>query len=223
MTQKVFVVGTDTHVGKTWLTRMLTEALLAQGVNAIALKPIASGVDEDGINADVQALMQAQGLTDVKQVNYYTFAMPAAPALAARAEKKKIHLKAMHQWLDAKARDREVCLIEGVGGLMVPLADKLTGSDWLSQLPDAEVMLVVGARLGCLNHALLTLAKLEHMGRMPSWVMVNDCDQNGMAESMAREIKRWLPKGVRCWPISHDSALTGEALLALLGQETGEE
>jgi len=170
---KVFITATDTDAGKTWVTTAAVGSLLAQGVQAKAMKPVACGLDDVGRNNDVEALLAAQNFSRADQINLYRFAMPAAPSQAAAAEGVAVDPSALVQWCRDQSNGIETCLIEGVGGLMTPLTDRWLVSDWIEAMPDYEVWLGVGCKLGAINQTLLTLAKLEQMERLPTRVFFN--------------------------------------------------
>ncbi len=173
MGRKVFITATDTEAGKTWVTTSVIRSLLDDGQDAKALKPIACGLDQHGNNEDVDALLTAQNLTDPEEISLYRYALPAAPSQAAKAEGQSVDPEVLVQWCEAEASKTESCLIEGVGGLMVPVTDNWLVSDWIEAIPDMEVWLVVGCRLGAINQTLLTLEKLKQMGRSPSRIIFN--------------------------------------------------
>jgi len=174
MPRSFFITATDTNAGKTWITSQLMTALQQQSIRAKALKPVACGVACDGINEDVAELMRLQHLEDPQKINLYSFAQPAAPSIAAHAEQRIIESEHLQQWCQQKIKQHDITLIEGIGGLMVPLTPTYLVSDWLTNLPDAEVILVVGAKLGCINHALLTLHQLASQKRSPACIIIND-------------------------------------------------
>ena len=184
----VFVTATDTGAGKTAVTALLLGRLLAAGVPARALKPVASGRPAAGINEDVAALLQAAGKSpaEADEINLYSFAMPAAPAIAAAAEGRAIDAGELTAWCRRRCRQARVCLIEGVGGLMVPLTPSFLVRDWLAAMPEAALLLVVPARLGAINHTLLTLAEISRLGRVPRWLVIND--GIGGQQAMATQI-----------------------------------
>lgn len=181
MVRRIFITGTDTGAGKTYVTASLLRTLKESGRDVIGLKPVASGNEEAKINADVATLLKGQGLPDSEapNINLYSFDAALAPSQAAAKEGRTIDPKALVDWCREMSSNHEISLIEGVGGLMVPLAGNYLVSDWLGDMPDCEVMLVVRARLGGINHALLTLDKLKHMGRPPKWIIINDIDEVG--------------------------------------------
>ena len=164
MKRGVFVTGTDTGVGKTLAACALLHALAAHGVRASPLKPIAAGaVQREGrwINEDTLALMEAAGLDGAhpERVTPILLREPMAPHIAAEREGRKIMLTAaVEAFRRAASTGFVVCA--GVGGFCVPLDDH-SDSVHLARLLDLPVVLVVGMRLGCLNHALLTAQAIE--------------------------------------------------------------
>lgn len=203
----VFVTATDTGAGKTAVTALLVRQLLAAGIDAAALKPVASGLDGNGANEDIAALLHAAGRpgADADAINLYRFAMPAAPSLAAAAEGRTIDPARLTDWCRRQCRGRRVCLIEGVGGLMVPLTRDFLVADWLAAMPQAATMLVVPARLGAINHTLLTLAELARLGRSPRWIVINDVagGQRPMAGQIAEAIESRLAPHSRLLILDH--------------------
>ncbi len=173
MVHSVFITGTDTGAGKTWVTAAAVHSLLAQGIRARALKPVACGLDGAGRNEDIDALLSVQGLTDADLINLYRYAQPAAPSQAAAAEGETVDPKRLVQWCHARAAGLQGCLIEGVGGLMTPVAGNWLVSDWIAAMPDCEIWLVVGCKLGAINQTLLTLDKLKQMQRSPARIIFN--------------------------------------------------
>lgn len=178
----IFVTASDTDAGKTHVTALLVRLLKKAGRDVLALKPVSSGSGNKPVNADVEILLEAQGMRDATQINLYSFDAALAPAQAAAVEGQHIDTGALLDWCRSKAGGHELTLIEGVGGLMVPLCDDYLVSDWLDDMPDCEVLLVVRVRLGGINHALLTLDKLQLMARPPRWIIMNDAD--GVGEDM---------------------------------------
>jgi len=176
MSKAVFITATDTDAGKTWVSKHLIQALLRQRENAKAIKPIACGLNSNGDNDDVRILLDAQGLAHASDINCYSFYKPAAPSIAAHAEGKSINPNVLKAWCSEQLERNKLCLIEAIGGLMVPITPNYLVSDWLSDMPDMPVILVVGAKLGCINHALLSLSHLSSIGRDPTWVIINNSD-----------------------------------------------
>ena len=175
MSRGVFVTGTDTGVGKTVVACALVHALRARGVRAIPMKPIAAGAVESGgrwINEDTRALLAAAGLpeSDAERVTPILLREPMAPHLAAALEGRTIRLDdAVAAWRRL-AGPGDFGVVEGVGGFRVPL-DARTDTVDLACALALPVVMVVGLRLGCLNHALLTAQAIESAGlRLAGWV-----------------------------------------------------
>jgi dethiobiotin synthetase len=162
-----FVTGTDTGVGKTLVACALLHVLAARGVRAIGMKPVAAGASlESGalVNDDVAALMAASGVRAPREfVNPYCFAPPIAPHIAAAQAGVAIDIGRVREAYVNLAARADVVIVEGAGGFRVPLGDGLDMSD-LARLLGLPVVLVVGVRLGCLNHALLTADAIDAAG-----------------------------------------------------------
>jgi dethiobiotin synthetase len=174
MSQAYFVVGTDTGVGKTLIASALIKHFVSRGLKTVGMKPVASGCDEVGghfINSDVTALMQASNVAaPLPLVNPYQFTPAIAPHIAAQQVGVKIDIEvifAAYQQLSASA---DVVIVEGAGGFLVPLNQNETLADLAIKL-DVPVILVVGMRLGCINHALLTVEAIRARGlQLTGWV-----------------------------------------------------
>lgn len=171
MTQAYYITGTDTEIGKTQATCVLLAQAAATGHRAIGLKPVAAGTDADGQNDDVRRLMAASDVVlDVRTVNPWLLTEPVSPHIAARHAGIEITLPPIAASFNAACANADVVLVEGVGGLYAPLSDTLSQPDLIRTL-DLPVILVVGLRLGCLNHALLTVAALQQEGcRLAGWI-----------------------------------------------------
>lgn len=160
----VFIAGTDTGVGKTLLACAVLRGLAATGLRVAGMKPVAAGaVRRGGIwhNDDVTQL-RAAGNVDVPRnwTNPYCFAPPIAPHIAAREAGVPIRMATIARGYARLVQRADVVVVEGVGGLLVPLGRRLNAADIPARL-DLPVLLVVGLRLGCLNHALLTVEALR--------------------------------------------------------------
>lgn len=160
----LLVTGTDTGVGKTFVTAALAAALGARGVRVGVAKPVETGCRAGGDGTpdpeDARALAAAaRSREPLATICPYRFPDPLAPALAAARAGAPIDVAALAALLRARAARHDVLLVEGAGGLLVPLTRDATYADLATALA-APVLLVVGSRLGAINHALLTLAVL---------------------------------------------------------------
>lgn len=167
----LFVTGTDTGVGKTRVAVALIHALRAQGLRVAAMKPVSAGSAPGELNEDVVALMQAANVTaNVRDVNPYAFVEPVAPHIAAQQAGVRIDLDVIAESYARLAAVAEVVVVEGAGGWRVPLNERDDMAS-LAQRLDLPVVLVVGLRLGCINHALLAVESIasRHM-HWAGWV-----------------------------------------------------
>ena len=169
-----FITGTDTGVGKTFITCALMVAFAARGMRAVPMKPIAAGtINVNGVvmNADVAALRDVSGTESVlADINPYCFSEPIAPHLAAQHENAVVRMHVIHAAFDRLKADADTVLVEGAGGFLVPLSERQSMAEIPSTLA-LEVILVVGMRLGVLNHALLTVEAIRSRGLpLAGWV-----------------------------------------------------
>ncbi len=175
MRRGVFVTGTDTGVGKTVASAALIHALRGAGEAVLPMKPIAAGAEEhDGrwANEDSLALAEAAGLGPeaLERVTPVLLREPMSPHIAAAREGRSITLAPVLAALEDARPENAFHVIEGVGGFLVPLADDLDTTD-LARAVALPVVLVVGLRLGCLNHALLTARAIEASGlELAGWI-----------------------------------------------------
>ena len=183
-----FVIGTDTGVGKTLVSCALIHALRARGVDVVGMKPVASGSwrDEDGLlrNDDADALAAASAPGHPRSLTSpYLFGPALAPHVAARIEGRTVDRAVITDAFRQLCGRAGHVVVEGVGGFVVPLADDFTTADLAAQFKVPLVM-VVGLRLGCINHALLTAEAVRSRGlRMAGWVA--NCMTDGMLEQDA--------------------------------------
>jgi dethiobiotin synthetase len=170
-----FVTGTDTDAGKTLVTLALLGAAAARGLATIALKPVAAGCTIAGgrpVNDDALALQAAATVRlDYARVNPVALRLAMAPHLAAAEEGVRLDAEPLlHACREALRVPHDLALAEGAGGWLVPLNEHETMADLAAAL-GWPVILVVGMRLGCLNHALLTAAAVHASGlTLAGWV-----------------------------------------------------
>jgi len=166
-----FITGTDTGVGKTLISCALLRAFAAQGKRVAGFKPVAAGCDEDGRNDDANALRAASSIRlAYGQVNPYCFRHAIAPHIAARRSGVRIELSRLLAAYRGLAGQVDQVIVEGVGGFCVPLNDRQSSADLAKEL-DLPVIVVVGMRLGCISHALLTLRAIaDYRLECAGWV-----------------------------------------------------
>lgn len=173
-----FITGTDTGVGKTLLSCALLYGFAAQGKRVVGMKPVAAGCDDRDQNEDVRQLRAASNvLASRGQINPYCFVQAVAPHLAAQFVGISINLDRIVESFSELNAQADVVIVEGAGGFVVPLNNEQDGADLAAQL-ELPIILVVGMRLGCLNHALLTAEAIAARGlTLAGWV-ANVLDAN---------------------------------------------
>lgn len=169
-----FVTGTDTEIGKTTITVGLVSAVVKAGHTCVGLKPIAAGQDYvDGVwvNEDVLRLSQVcDPPISIDQVSSYQFRTPCAPEIAASLEQKVIDKNIVMKHLRASISHAQYAFVEGVGGFNIPLSSSWTTADLAAEL-NFPIILVIGMRLGCVNHAMLTREAIDRRGlTFAGWV-----------------------------------------------------
>ncbi len=171
MKHAFFVTGTDTGAGKTHVACALLHATRQLGLTTVGMKPIAAGVEDDGRNGDVTQLLAASSIQPpLALINSFLFIPPIAPHIAAHEASRPIDIAVIRQAFEQLQELAEVVWVEGVGGFRVPLDERTDMADLVQALA-LPVILVVGMRLGCLNHALLTAEAIQARGiRLAGWV-----------------------------------------------------
>lgn len=170
----IFITGTDTGCGKTEITLGLMAAWQARGLRVLGMKPVASGAElmPSGLRNEDALRIQEQGSSRAPYglINPYVFTPPVAPHIAAGEAGVEIELAPIVGALGSLSRECDRLVVEGVGGWRVPLGASLYLSDLPREL-GLPVILVVGMRLGCLNHALLTSESIRSRGcHLAGWV-----------------------------------------------------
>lgn len=198
-----YVTGTDTGIGKTLASSALLHALRAHGLRAAGMKPVASGcerIDGEWRNADALAL-QAAGEPGIAyaDINPYALEHPLAPELAARDAGIEVTLRPI---LDAYTRlaDRaDALIVEGVGGWAAPLSSSLMQADLVRAL-QLPVVLVVGLRLGCLNHAWLSARAIAADGiHLAGWIASHVDPEMQRVEDNLAMLRERMPGS--CWGV----------------------
>lgn len=162
-----FVTGTDTGVGKTYFCRLLIEALRAEGIDAVGYKPVCSGDRDDAL-----ALAGASGGLDPDTVNPVWFKAPVAPYVAGLLENREVGFPLLVAGFRDLAARHQAVIAEGAGGWRVPLTGELAISDLAAEL-GLPVVVVVGNRLGALNHTILTVESIRARGLEVAGLVLN--------------------------------------------------
>ncbi len=170
----IYITGTDTGIGKTTASCALLHALRARGLRAVGMKPVASGCERTPAgwrNDDALRLIAASDpQPDYALVNPYAFPDPTAPELAAADVGVEVELQPFRAAFDALVAQADIVVVEGVGGWAAPLSAQLDQSE-LARALDLPVLLVVGLRLGCINHARLSARAIRDDGlRLLGWI-----------------------------------------------------
>lgn len=171
-----FLTGTDTNVGKTVASCAILEAGKNNGYTVTGYKPVASGSGKSFLNIlkknkDVLLLQQYSSL-DLRynEINPINFSQKTSPNIASKIAGKKIDFSILTKGLNKLKKKSDLIIIEGIGGWKTPVSDKITISDWVisEKLP---VILVVGLKLGCINHAILTADSIKNSGlSLVGWI-----------------------------------------------------
>ena len=174
MAKGFFITGTDTEVGKSWCSVGLMAKLQQQGHSVVGMKPIASGCAQttQGLRNDDALLIQRQGskLIDYEIINPYSFSPAIAPHIAAAQAGEEINIEKIVAQFKALQTQADYVVVEGVGGWQVPLNNEESVAD-LAVALKLPVILVVGLRLGCINHALLSAESISQSGcTLAGWI-----------------------------------------------------
>ncbi len=174
VTKRWFITGTDTDVGKTVASCALLQAAALEGYRTAGYKPVASGsqMTADGLrNSDALALQaNSTQVLSYAQVNPLTLLEATSPHIASVSEGQEIHLSVLSEGLRQLEQSADWILVEGAGGWFTPLSSQATFADWVQQ-EQLPVIMVVGIKLGCINHALLTALAIKQAGlSLVGWV-----------------------------------------------------
>ena len=180
MKSAYFLTGTDTEIGKTFITCALLQHAQQLGLSAVGIKPIAAGTDAQGKNDDVENIRAASSLKLPNEIiNPYCFKAAVAPHIAALEEGATIEFASIQEACDAARQQADLLIIEGVGGFRVPLGADGDSADLAVKL-GLPIIFVVGLRLGCINHALLSVEAITAR-KLPIAGWVANCIDPDMA------------------------------------------
>ncbi len=221
MARKFFITSTGTGIGKTYVTAALIRAARSRNLTVAATKPVISGFDKREIEASdtgqiLAALGEAPSEAAIARVSPWRYAAPLAPSMAARAEGKLLDCEALFSFSNNLLHEQvDLALIEGVGGVMVPLDERKTVLDWIAASA-APVVLVVGDYLGAISHSLTAVEVLRIKGVEIAAVVVSEGGGGLFAGTLA-ELRSWVaPAKV----LGLGRGEGGEGLLAELSGES---
>ncbi len=212
MKKGYFITGTDTDVGKTFVTVALMRYFKQQGNTVLGMKPVASGcvAGESGLRNDDALLLQADASKkiDYDLINPYAFVSPVSPHIAAREDDKEIKLSVINESFQVLKEQAEIVLVEGVGGWLAPLSPSVDVADLAVSL-QLPVILVVAIRLGCINHARLSYAAIKSSGITCAGWIANCTEENMLKqqeniEMIAQKIQTPL---LGVMPLAEDDAI----------------
>lgn len=193
----IFVVGTDTGVGKTLVASALLRHLATRYARVVGMKPVAAGAVLDAgrwVSEDAQALRAASTLRVAPELdNPVLLPDPLSPHIAAQRAGRRIEIAPLVAACRSLQDQADAVVVEGAGGFLVPLDDEHTGAD-LAQALGLPLLLVVGLRLGCLNHALLTAEAIVSRGlKLAGWVANRIDPEMAAADENVAYLQRRLP------------------------------
>ena len=213
-TKGFFITGTDTGIGKTRVTLAIIQAYKARGMKVSGMKPVASGcIEKDGELKNEDALI-IQSISSepysYKQINPYAFKEPIAPHFAAENAGTSIDIEKIVDAYNSLAEQNDIVIVEGAGGWRVPMSADFSTCDVVRAL-DIPVILVVGLRLGCINHALLTNQAIQSDNILLAGWVANCIDQDYQnvgktVQTLARHITAPLLGKLSFLPICNTTA-----------------
>ena len=197
MGKGIFVTGTDTGVGKTLVAGGIAALFRESGIDVGVMKPAESGCRrENGVLIPMDAifLKEMSGCQDeLDLITPYALEHPLAPGLAAELEGVHIRLEVIREAYFTLASRHEVVLVEGAGGMLVPVTSDLLMADLVKELGGLPLLVVTRTLLGTINHTLLTLYYIRREGMQVLGIVMNQtCPQYGLAESLnPRVLQQW--------------------------------
>jgi dethiobiotin synthetase len=193
MAKGIFITGTDTGVGKTYVATGIAKALRSAGIEVGVMKPAETGCRVHSgklLPSDAEALIQAASVRDsLSLVNPFRFRAPVAPSVAAQLDRKTIDPEKILRSFKTLSQRHRFMIVEGAGGLMVPLAEGYLFLD-LAEAMNLPVVIVARPGLGTINHTLLTIEALRTRGLTVAGVVINDSQggKKGLAEATSPEV-----------------------------------
>lgn len=197
MGQVFFITATGTGIGKTFVTTLLVSNMIEQGKKVHAIKPIISGFDYKDAENDTALILRSLGYEyspeNIEKISPWRFSAPLSPDMAARMAGREISFADVVEFCRTEAQEDRILLIEGAGGVMVPLGEGRTIRDLAAEL-DAKIILVAGSYLGAISHTLSAISALiEKGGRLHSLIISESEDSTVPMEEMLKSIRPFLP------------------------------
>ena len=219
-----FITGTDTEIGKTFVSSLLIKLLVEEGLKVVGMKPIASGattIDGSLKNDDALSLIHASNVdVDYEKINPYVFEPAVSPHLAAENAGVEIDLKKIKSNFDELEKKSDVVIVEGVGGWYAPLSYNCTVADLAEEL-NQPIILVVGLRLGCLNHALLTVQAIRQSGLPIAGWIANHVEKDfSVAEKNIQTINHFLNDFPFIGTVTHQTNSNEQTSLKHINKQT---
>jgi dethiobiotin synthase len=214
----LLITGTDTGIGKTWVGRALSHALVAAGRRVVAVKPVETGCNPSGSHLEDGALLAAATGQAEPRAALFRFADPVAPALAAEREGQDIDLDALVLQIEGLSQGADVLLVEGAGGVLSPITWEWTVVD-LARSLGAAALVVASDRLGTINHTQLTLSALELSGiELAGVVLTAPENPDGSTGTNAAAIERLSGlERVLALPRENDPSAAASRLAPVMG------
>ena len=215
----IFVTGTDTDVGKTWVGCLLIKALLAKGINVHPRKPAESGWPEDAeklIQTDAWQLANAANQTDqLSTICPNRFPAPLSPVRAARLVNRPLYLNTVKKQCTDKLQPNDFLYVEGAGGFYSPLVEDGLNADLASQL-QLPIILVANNRLGCINHVLMSHEVIKQRNLNLLAVVLNQVEEidHNTAMNNQEDLQEYLTQPV--FSLSHKQTTLPDPLINLL-------
>ena len=211
MKAQYFLTGTDTEIGKTFVTCALLQKAAQKGLRAAGIKAIAAGVDENGRNEDVEQIRAASNVSLAPAIlNPYCFPPPIAPHIAAKESSVEIEFPVIQQAIEIASTHSDFLIVEGAGGFRVPLGENRDTADLAVHL-QLPIILVVGMRLGCINHALSTAESIVRRGLpIAGWVANQIDPKMSRIQENFDTLKHWLNRDYSAACLGHIPFLTKE-------------
>ena len=199
---KFFITATGTNIGKTFVTTTLCRQLIEAGKKVVALKPVISGYNPDDLQNDTALILESCDLPitqeNIEKISPWRFVAPLSPNMAAEKEEKKIDFDELISFCKNQGKtSADILLIEGVGGVCVPLNDKYTVFDWMVALPDYKIILVAGSYLGSISHTLTAVQALTARNLKLHALIVSESENSSvsLAETV-KTLEKFVPESV---------------------------